>query len=267
MNLVQYYNNFIENGIIDLENIITNALECELRINQNFSQEENIQNFNILNRKLEYEDLERIGIRKPGHIYKILTRIEFDAKLINQNLAFFVKSQIQNFESNNYENNNLNTNNINHNNLDVTNSTGSLRISGAKMVCCSYKNKNVTSKNNNDFDFQKFLEKHKLKKNEKNFIYNGFDSLEYVFLQFFSVNYKFNEELLETKLHIYDSVERKKVLICLIKELKEINNKIGLNLNLHTLQDSTQNSFYDEENLNFYDDRKVEDGCKACVIF
>jgi len=261
MNLAQYYNNFIENGLINLESIITRYLESELNINNNFNIIENYQGdgidqmFYMSYKKLEYEDLEKIGIRKPGHIYKILTRIEYDAKLINQNLSFLVKSQINpifpNFE----------------NNLDVTKSMSSLRVSDAKVVCCSLKqNKLNANKLKNEFDFHKFLDKYKLKKYERNFSFNGFDSLEYIFLQFFS-SFKFDEEILENKLHIYEQSDRIKILVCLMKELKEINIKLGLNINLTALFDDEMNNIYEEENLNIFDNRKEEEGCKACLIF
>lgn len=278
MNLAQYYNNFMENGLINLEKIVSNTLECNLNISPEPRETDNIQIFvdnNIdidYNKKLSYEDLEKIGIKKPGHIYKILTRIEFDAKLINQNLDIFINTQSQ-YDSNK---------------LDITHSTSSLRISNPKTVCCAFKtsnnintsnkkhlckknssNSNSNSSNNkprNDIDLLKFLEKYKLKKFERNFIFNGFDSMEYIFLQLFS-SFRFDEEMIENRLHIYDVNDRKKILICIIKELKELNLKLGLSLNLNAFYDDSLNNILEQDTSNIFENTKVEEGCKACLIF
>jgi Ulp1 family protease len=199
--------------------------------------------------------LEKIGIKKSGHIYRILTRIQFDAKLINQNLGFFIKNQIK-----------FNLN-LNENSFDLSHSTSSLRVSDPKLVCCAFKpNKLNVSKIKNEIDLIKFLEKFLLKKYEKNFIFNGFDSLEYIFLQFFS-SCKFDEEVLESKLHIYEAADRKRILLCLLNELKEVNSKLCLNISLNVLYDESLNYLFEEQNSNIYDNRRVDEGCKACLLF
>ena len=46
---------------------------------------------------------------------------------------------------------------------------------------------------------------------KENFIYNGFDQVEFIILQMFSKS-KFNKEFLNEYLHIYNDEDKKKVL-------------------------------------------------------
>ncbi len=111
MNLQTYYNNFIEKGLVNIDHIIYLAA-------------------NDPENRLSYLDLETIGIRKSGHIYKILTRIEFDAKNIDENLSFLV----------NY--NNFNKNSISNSQINV-------RMSEAKFMCCGFTKETNNIKNSN----------------------------------------------------------------------------------------------------------------------
>jgi hypothetical protein len=221
MNLQNYYNNFIEKGLVDIDRIIELA-----------SQPEN---------KLGFQDFENIGIKKPGHIYKILTRIDFDAKLIDQNLIFLVQS------GNNVRN-------------SMSNSQFNVHMSGSNFVCCGF-----TRENNKPHDTEKpqnldliaWLKYVNLPHLRKNFLHNGFDSIEYLILQCFSI-YLVDESLLENHMHIYNKAERKKILSQLARDLNIINKKIcnqSINLNNFDL--------FSEYGQN----DKVDSGCTGCSIF
>jgi len=223
MNLQTYYNNFIEKGLVNIDHIISLAA-------------------NDPDNKLTYYDLESIGIRKTGHIFKILTRIEFDAKNIEQNLFFLVHSS------------NLNKNSISNSQINV-------RMSEAKYMCCGF-----TKENNNkgseiekpqNFDLIAWLKYVNLPHLRKNFLHNGFDSIEYLILQCFSI-YLVDEALLENHMHIYNRSDRKKILSQLAKDLNLINKKVcnqSINLNNFDLLSEYENP------------EKLDPGCKGCQIF
>lgn len=222
MNLQIYYNNFVEKGVVDIDRIISLAHDS---IN-----------------KLSYLDLENMGIRKPGHIFKILTRVEFDAKLIDQNLLFLVNSGMLNKNS-------------------VSNSQINLRMSEAKFVCCGLNkdtiNKQEQSEKPQNLDLIGWLKYINLPYLRKNFLHNGFDSIEYLILQCYSI-YLVDDALLENYLHIYNKAERRKILSQLAKDLNIINKKIcNQSINLINF-----------DLLSEYDQgEKVEGGCKGCSIF
>jgi hypothetical protein len=222
MNLQIYYNNFIEKGIVNIDQIINLAA----------SEAEN---------KLTYLDLENIGIRKPGHIFKILTRIEFDAMKMDQNLSFLV------------HHNNMNR-------ISVSNSHVNLRMSEAKFVCCGFTKENfkpAEAEKLQNFDLISWLKYVNLTHLRKNFLHNGFDSIEYLILQCFSI-YLVDEAFLENYMHIYVRSERRKILSQLAKDLNIINKKIcnqSINFNNFDLLTEQENS------------EKSDPGCKGCSIF
>lgn len=222
MNMQIYYNNFIERGIVNIDQILFLAA-------------------NEPDNKLTYFDLENLGIRKAGHIFKILTRIEFDAKNIDQNLSFLI-------------------NHININKNSVSNSQLNLRISDTKFVCCGFtkedKKQADTDKPQN-LDLIAWLKYVNLPHLRKNFLHNGFDSIEYLLLQCFSI-YLVDEALLENYMHIYNKSDRKRILSQLAKDLNLINKKIcnqSINFNNFDLLTEHENS------------EKSEPGCKGCNIF
>ena len=220
MNLQIYYNNFLENGLVDIDKVISQA--------------------NIKENKLNYLDLENIGIRKPGHIFKILTRIDFDSKIIDQNLQFLINSS--NFNKNSQSNSEIN-----------------LRMSGNKFLCCGMEKEKKfqdTPEKPQNFDLIAWLKFVNLPHLRRNFLHNGFDSIEYLILQCYS-NYSVDEDLLENYIHIYCKSDRKKILSQLVKDLNLINKKI-FNQSIN---------FNNMDFLSEYELEKIEPGCTGCVIF
>jgi len=234
-----YYNNFLENGL--------------------FSIEELIKGMEDVNTRITYNEFEDIGIRKPGHIYRMLVKLEYDARFIDESVFQLIFDKNKKTEGN--------CNNINLPNY-------SLKVSGDKYVCCGLMNKvssnnkntsyNINTANNKPilrYDLINWLKVCHLPHLRKNFLHNGFDSIEYFILQMFS-SYPFDDQMIEDNLHIYSKKERKILLSILNREVMLINNKL-LNLG-----DFDTKSFYSEILENLKPEKNIEDeGCKMCVIF
>ena len=179
INLLVYYTNFIESGFTSLEKVI-----------------ENIDEVN----KPTFEEIESLGIKKPGHIFKILTRLELDAKLIDERYYFLI------FEGR-------------------VPSSSYLRFSREKFTCCTGMDKNIES----DFkkiDLNIWLKKLNLTHLKKNFIHNGFDTIHYLILQMFSFN-PLTDQIVEECLHIYDKKERTIILEQLAKDINLLKIKLS----------------------------------------
>jgi hypothetical protein len=122
-------------------------------------------------------------------------------------------------------------------------------------------NINTTAKICPKFDLISWLKISNLPHLRKNFLHNGFDSIEFFILQMFS-SFPFDDQMIEDSLHIYSKKERKIILSQLNREVIIINNKL-LNIS------SNDAKSYDSEFLdNIKVERnKVDEGCKLCVIF
>lgn len=230
MNLQSYYNLFLEKGLTDVDAIISLAHDPEKKLTKN--------------------QLEIIGVKKPGHIFKLLTRIEFDANLIDQNLSFLVTSNFSNLNNNNFFSQNILTSRDDMN----------LKISGANFTCCGFakEKKNIQKENKQNLDLIAWLKFLNLPHLRKNFLHNGFDSIEYLLLQCFSC-YFVDENLLENSMHIYNKIERKKILNQLKKDMNIISKRItNKSLNFNNMD------FFSE----YENQEAIEAGCNTgCAIF
>jgi hypothetical protein len=207
INLLCYYTNFIEKGLVAIDRIIDEWTE---------------------DNRLMYEDIENLGIQKPGHIFKILTKLEIDAKMIDENLYQII-----------FGNN--------------TRSSMRLRISSEKTTCCGFTNekKSLT----NDFvtmDLTTWLKKMNLSHLRTNFVFNGFDHVQFLIMQMFTT-YPVDDVIVEHCLDVYNKRERDIILECLAKDVNHINIKISrmCNAGIGPL----------------VEDNVVDEGCKACTIF
>ena len=191
--LLSYYNLLIENNMFDIDQIIND-----------------IKNNNI---SLGYKEIEDIGIRKPGHIFRLLLKLEIDAGNLDNTIfnkiisKFTISCSISN-------------------NIVLTSSVSDIR-------CCGICNKNFNLNSyikrtnwpyNDIFSFLKFKD---LWKYKENFIHNGFDQLEYVLLQLFS-KYKFNKNIMNDCLHIYSEKDKTNVLNKLYEEKMSIAKECGI---------------------------------------
>jgi hypothetical protein len=229
-----YYNNFLENGLFSIEKLVNLMNNPQTRIT--------------------FKDLEEIGIRKPGHIFRILIQLEVDAKIIDENLIniIFSKRNSMKFSIES----------------KMANSSINLKISNEKEPCCTvfgnnkidkvYDSRNNGFKSLFNYDLISWLKKINLSCLRKHFVHNGFDSMEFVILQMFS-SHCLDDSSIEDHLHIYNRNERRIILNQLVKEVKIINSRLYNNY--------TGYLYTEEDSKTYLDNEKMEEGCKLCLIF
>ena len=178
IDLIQYYNNFIENDIYDIHKLCQFMKSYET--------------------KLKFEDIENLlGIKKPGHIFRILIKLEIDSGLIDSKIVkFMIKKPTKDNEKN----------------IQISISNG------YECGCFKKSNKIPFQKN----ELRTFLMRKNLMKFYQNFYHNGFELIEYILIQMYS-SFPINDEILENCLHIYNENDRKKVLRSIVNEMKKIN--------------------------------------------
>ena len=224
--LSQYLNCFIEHELTDLSYLV-NAMKT-------------------YESKLKYEDIESIGIKKPGSIYRILTKLEIDSGLIDAKVTQFVLPYNKIGMINSIE--------------QSSNNRFNLKIS-SEYCCGCVSASNCEVKN----DLKMWLRKHNLVSYLPNFSHNGFDNLEFVVLQMYSSN-PISDEVLENAFHIYDEDQRKEVLECLVNEMKKIN----MFVNCREFNDNPYKYKYltmQLENNDEIDQDKMKKECNACMLF
>ena len=193
IDLINYYPNFVNNGIHDISDLI-----------------EKMKSYQT---KLKYENIENnLKIRKPGHIYRILCRLEVDANLIDNKVTKFLLKNNKIFNKNGFgfsggfENNDKNMH---------------LLISqDYQCFGCCKTNKKFSNLVKNDL--KSFLKRYGLLNFYQNFYHNGFELIEYVILQMYG-GYPINDEILENCFHVYEEEQRKKILKAIVSEMKKIN--------------------------------------------
>jgi hypothetical protein len=234
-----YYNNFLERGLFNIDRVIENMHDVRTR--------------------LGFKDFEEMGVRKPGHIFRMLLQLEVDAKMIDEgiyNILFGNK-----------------INKSNENSLERSNFRCNLKISSEKIVCCNILPRNrvdvsngegkfahSTSDNNYvQYDLISWLKNICLPNLRKHFIHNGFDSMEYFILQMFSLH-PVDDAFLEDYLHIYTKKDRRGILSQLANETKMLSSRLYNNSNMNSFVfENTDRMKFERENS--------DEGCKMCVIF
>ena len=217
--LLCYYNLLIKNKIYNIEEFIDKIKKNEILIS--------------------YKSIEDLGIKKPGHIFRFLLKIKIDSGLI----APFIYNVILD----KYNRNSLNDIKINSSN----NGFGCccFRDNTLKMDKKSINNNNIcnnTYLGDNSNDIFGFLKKLNLFGLKENFIHNGFDQVEFIMIQMFS-EYKFNKEILNEYLHIYNEEEKKKVLKNLFEEKKNICNEYSIEYNVDEEKEILTSRIYGNE--------------------
>lgn len=209
MNLHIYFDNFLENGLTNLEMIL------------NLVGKQNC---------ITFDDLQNIGINKPGHAFRILARMEYDSGIINENLSFLINRGKFN---------------------DMM--RGSMYFPKSQISCCAA-NKTGTNKSLYAFDLSisDWLAKIGFEHLKKNFSHNGFDSMDYLLLQMFS-SYQFDNSFLENHLHIYQLKDRKLLLTEMEKMASVLKNY---------LRRASGENFVELE-----DENNSQADCKICLIY
>jgi hypothetical protein len=231
-------NNSINNEIKQLKDISTPdliklrewLLSCDLLCYYNLLLSKNMYHIDSYINDIKngiipitYEKIEKIGIKKPGHIFRLLVKLDLDSGIIDKNLFNYIIDKI-NFNS-------------------VTN-TLILNSSSNDAFCCGI---NLCPKNNNLIansqykrnmrnkgiyfnDLSSFLRVNDLIRFKGNFLHNGFDKIEFIIIQLFS-RYAFNKKILNEYLHIYIDRDKIKILNILYNIKANIAKDFGIKIN------------------------------------
>ena len=233
INLVCYYNNFIGKRIYNLDKLIYNLKNGICNITKN--------------------DIEKLGISIPGHIYRIITKMEIDSERINNKISSLVLGMI-----NKNDNVNILKNSVYY-----------------CCGCCSIQNqsKYYNNDNNKKFQLEQWLSKLRMNKYKNNFINNGFDMFEYFILQMFS-SIPVDENILKDDIKIKNIKDRDFILLQINKDIKYIIKKSEKNLN------NSLNEIIIEQNKNNIEQKnddkivenekekeEIDEDYSNCVIF
>ena len=221
-----YYDNFVNNNITDINNLIKEFKTNREKINYQFIE-------NLLN------------IHVPGHIYRILCKFEVDASFIENKICNFLLG-------------------INCANEDSSSKKNLSKIfiqsdecSDKCYNCCNTK-KPLMEKN----DLKTFLRKYKIMHLYNNFYHNGFDLINFVILQMFT-KFVINDDMIQRSFHIYNKKDRYLVLDALFNEVKEINIFFSTNINNSCLFPNYENNDWginwNEESIN--EDNEYSNNC------
>ena len=216
--LLCYYNILIKNNIYDIESYITNLRNNKINIS--------------------YKDIENLGIKKPGHIFRFLLKLQMDIGILD--------NKICNFIINKFSENALTT-------IGMNVSVSEIKYCG--MILCPGEDRFI--QNSNYYDIFSFLRSKELIQFKENFIHNGFDQIEFILIQLFSC-FAFNKEILNDYMHIYSDKDKKKVLIKLYEEKQSLANLIGVNFNYNEVKQILDDGSEDSENS---EETKSKDFC------
>ena len=206
--LLCYYNLLIENNMYDIDKCIND-----------------LQNNNVT---ITYKDIEDIGIRKPGHIFRLLLKLEIDAGILNNNLFNYILSK-------------FNMSSSISNNIILTNSIADINCCG---ICNKNRNFSYIKRNDCPYnDIFSFLKYKDLWNYKENFLHNGFDQLEYVLLQLFS-KYNYDRDIMNDCFHLYIESDKVKVLNKLYEEKKNILLECGIDDDENEINRIASNSSY-----------------------
>ena len=166
------------------------------------------------------KNIRKIGIEIPGHIYRIIVKLELDAELIDEKIyeyLLYLKKEEEN--------------NINNGKTENEESTQSLYdCCGAG--CCSLKKSHIRIKiDKSDFgekiifmNLEKWLKNINMIKYKENFEKNGFDKIEFFILQMFS-SLPLEEKIFEKEIKINNNNDIDLLILQLNKDIKIISNK------------------------------------------
>ena len=218
--LLCYYNLLIKNNIYDIESYISNLKNNKINIS--------------------YKDIEDLGIKKPGHIFRFLLKLQMDIGILDIKICNYIMSKF---------NENLLTT------IAVNSSINEIKYCG--MILCP--GGAEFSRNLGYNDIFSFLRNKDLVEFKENFIHNGFDQIEFILIQLFSC-FCFNKEILNDYLHIYNDNDKIRVIKKLYEEKRNIAKEIGINYN----EKEVYNILNEEFNINSIEEE--EKNKNSCII-
>ena len=187
INLSFYSSLFIQRKIFDLKKVIHAMKKGKI--------------------KMTPKDIYKIGIKTPGHIFRIFVKLELDSGIIDKKIYDYIirKKKEPKEEEINILNNSI------------------YNICG----CCSLKEKSKSTqkkKKTNTYDMDQWLLNIDMSKYKSNFIDNGFDKFEYFFLQMFG-SFPIDFNILKNSLGIESEKDRDLILLQLQKDVKYLAMK------------------------------------------
>ena len=219
--LLCYYNLLIKNNIYDIEAYITNLKNNKINIS--------------------FKDIEDLGIKKPGHIFRFLLKVQMDIGLLDNKICNYILGK--------YNENILST-------IGVNVSINEIRYCG--MILCP--TSNDITRNTNYSDIFSFLRKKELMEFKENFVHNGFDQIDFILIQLFSC-FAFNKEILNDYFHIYSDSDQNKVIKKLYEEKEMISKEIGIDYDETQVYNIINEQFNDIGNFHKSKDDNI------CNIF
>ena len=203
IDLLVYLHLFIKKKIFSFEKIISDLKTKKIVITPN--------------------DIKKIGIEIPGHIYRIFVKLEIDAGLIDKKIyeyLLLLKEEEKNKD-------------ISKNNKENDESTHSI-YDCCGIKCCSLKKIHIKPKPkeektdiNDNIVFvtlDKWLENIKMIKYKEKFINYGFDKIEFFILQMLS-SIPLEEKIFEKELNIENNNDIDLFILQLNKDVKFITHK------------------------------------------
>ena len=230
LDLPFYYENFINNNILNINKLIN-----EVRLKRN---------------QINYEYIENLlKIHKSGHVYRILCKLEVDAGFVENKICNFLVG--------------LNDGGINENNSPSQKSVY-IQSDEYKNKCCyCYDTKKPLVEKR---ELNTFLRKYNILHLYDNFFHNGFNLINYVILQMFT-KYSINDNIIQKHFRIYNKKDRYLVLDALFNEVKEINIFFSTSYHNYCLFPKYENndwgSSLSEETISIDNEHTN----KKCIIF
>ena len=228
INLHCYYSLFKEKRIFCMDKVITNLKTGKYNITKN--------------------DIQKMGILIPGHIYRIITKLEIDSGKIKENINnYLIKKKKR-----------MSGKEINMTRNSITYCCG---------CCAASEHMHNYNKYKKMFNLDAWLNKIKMIKYKDNFIENGFDFFEYFILQMFST-IPVDDYIIKEELKIENDKDRDIILLRLNKDVKYIMQKtdgiLGYN---NSYEFGEQRNFDDNNNVyefNTSQDEKINEN--ECII-
>ena len=223
INLHCYYNLFTQKNIFSMDKVIHNLKTGKFNINKS--------------------DIEKIGIIIPGHIYRIITKLEIDSGKIRENISnYLIKNKKR----------------MSGRDINI--------INNSVYFCCGCSGSNeqihTCTLNRKIFNIDQWLNKIKMIQYKEQFVENGFDFFEYFILQMFSTN-PVDDYILREELKIENDKDRDIILLKLNKDVKYIVQKAD------NLQNENINIYYKGKQCNIEEyefDSKQKEKDIDCVI-
>ena len=180
-------------------------ISCDLLNYYNLLLEKKFYNIDeiislIKNKKkeIDYKYVEELGIKKPGHIFRFLLKLQIDSEILNKQLCDKI---LEKFSI------------INSSTIVLNTSSNDYKCCG--MSCCSHdaisSNVSDTINNINNNDIYSFLRNKDLFEFKENFLHNGFDQVDFIIIQLFS-DFRFNKNMMKEYFHIYIENSQIKVI-------------------------------------------------------